>query len=272
MLKSGVIIVVAIYFAAGAMLYVLQRKLIYLPDIDRPVRAEYGATDMSEITYRTADGVELRSWYRAPTENGRPVLVYFHGNAGHIGHRVDKVRPYLDAGYGVLLAEYRGYGGNDGSPTEAGLYDDARAALDFLDVRQDENGPPILYGESLGSGVAVQMATERPVRALVLEAPFSSAVDMARRQFPIFPAGWLLRDRYDSVSKIGQVSAPILVLHGERDAVVPIDQGNRLLEATNPPREGVFIAEAGHNDLYQHGAADRVLDFLGTLVAMEWAS
>jgi fermentation-respiration switch protein FrsA (DUF1100 family) len=264
MLKPIVGGALLVYAGVGGALLALQRKMIYFPSPNAPVRSEFGASDMTEVSYRTADGLELRSWYKAPSRPNRPVIVYFHGNAGHIGHRAEKVRPYLAAGYGVLLAEYRGYGGLPGSPTEEGLYADGRAALDYL-ARLDGPDLPVLYGESLGTAVAVQMAVERPSHAVVLEAPLTSAVDIARRRFPIYPAGVMLRDRYDSIAKIGRVTAPVLIVHGERDEIVPVEQGHRLLEAANKVKEGIFLPEAGHNDLYFFGADAQILDFLGRL-------
>ncbi len=265
MLKSVVIGAVVVYLGLGAGLFALQRKMIYVPDRGTPERAEFGAEDMAEVSYETADGLTLRAWYKAPARDGFPVIVFFHGNAGHIGHRAGKVRPFLDAGYGVFLAGYRGYGGNDGAPTEAGLYADARAALDAVAAAQD--GPPVLYGESLGSAVAVQMATERPARAVILEAPMSSAVDVARQRFPIYPVALLIKDHFDSAAKIGAVTAPLFVVHGERDTIVSVSLGRRLVEAAPAGTVAHFIDEAGHNDLYQFGAADLILDFLNGLPA-----
>jgi fermentation-respiration switch protein FrsA (DUF1100 family) len=262
MLKSLVVGAVVVYLGLGAGLFALQRKLIYLPDRSTPERAEFGAHDMEEVSYETADGLVLRAWYKAPARDDRPVIVYFHGNAGHIGYRVGKVRPYLDAGYGVFLAGYRGYGGNTGEPSEAGLYADARAALDYLAAADD---PAVFYGESLGTAVAVQMATERAVRAIVLESPFSSAVDIARQRFPVYPVGLMTRDRYDSAAKVGATTAPILVVHGKRDAIIPPRFGRRLIAAAPAGTTVRIIDAAGHNDLYYHGAADLILDFLNKL-------
>jgi len=264
MLKTVVIGAVVVYLGLGAGLFALQRKLIYMPDRSTPERAEFGAHDMDEVSYETADGLALRAWYKAPARDDRPVIVYFHGNAGHIGYRVGKVRPYLDAGYGVFLAGYRGYGGNAGEPTEAGLYADARAALDYLAAADD---PAVFYGESLGGAVAIQMATERPVHAIVLESPFSSAVDIAGMRFPVYPATLMMKDRYDSAAKVGALTAPLLVIHGEQDAIIPPRYGRRLIDAAPAGTTVRIIDAAGHNDLYYHGAADLVLNFLNGLPA-----
>lgn len=240
-----------------------QRRLMYHPDNNQPVLSDAGLPDMAAVSLATADGLELLAWYRAPSREGAPSLIYFHGNAGNIGDRGYKVRPYLDAGFGVLLVSWRGYGGNPGSPTEEGFYDDARAALDFIEAEGVTPGRVILYGESIGGGPAVQLATERDIGALVLEAPFTSAADVAQRVYWFLPARYLLLDRYESKSKIAEIDAPLFIVHGERDQVVPVDMGRSMLAAANQPKDGRFFPSAGHNDLYDYGAAEAVLDFLG---------
>ncbi len=261
MVEIGVVVVI-LYVLMLATLFVVQRKLIYFPDRSAPVPADHGVPEMSIVRLATEDGLELAAWYRAPAGGGGAVVVYFHGNAGHIGGRGDKVRPYLDAGYGVLLLGYRAYGGNPGKPSEQGLYSDARAALGFLAGEGVASERLVLYGESLGTGVAVRMASERRVAAVVLEAPFTSATDVGAARFPFAPVRLLARDRFDSLSRIAAVGAPVLVLHGERDTTIPVAFGRRLLAAAVEPKEGRFYPGAGHADLYDFGAAEAVIDFL----------
>ena len=256
----------AAYFGLVAGMYAFQRSFLYFPSSVSPSPADYGAADMQVVRYTPETGPdggsELTGWYR-PAADGRSTIVYFHGNAGHLGDRGPKIRPYVDAGYGVFLAAYRGYGGHPGRPTEAGLYADARAAMDWLIAQGLEPADLVLYGESLGSGVAVQVGTEYAVAAVVLEAPFSSVVDVGQARFPFLPVGWLMRDRFDSAAKIAAVGAPVLILHGERDLTVPIRFGRRLHDAAIEPREFAHFPLAAHNDLYDHGATERVLAFLG---------
>ena len=255
------------YAAAGYVLFAgaigcSQRRLMYHPDNDPPNLGDAGVPDMAAVSLKTSDGLALLSWYRAPTRDGAPSLIFFHGNAGHIGYRGLKVRPYLDAGYGVLLVSWRGFGGNPGSPTEQGFYNDARAALDFLEAQGTPPGRIIVYGESIGGGPAVQLAVERAVGALVLEAPFTSAADVAQRAYWFLPARYMVLDRFDSLSKIADIDAPLFIVHGERDQVVPVDMGRSLLAAAKEPKDARFFPYAGHNDLYDQGAAEAVLDFL----------
>lgn len=257
----------AVYLLVVALLFVFQRRVIYHPSSNRAEPGQVGATDMRVVGLNTSDGLALVAWWRKPSRDGAPVLVFFHGNAGNIGGRAWKVRPYLDAGWGVLLTSWRGYSGNPGNPTEQGLYDDARAALAFLAENGVAAENTVLYGESLGSGVAVQMAFEtgHNFRALVLEAPYSSITDIAARRFPFAPARWLVRDRFDSKAKIARVHTPVLVVHGERDQVIPVEFGRALFDAAIEPKAAKFLPDAGHNDLYEHGAARIILDFVDNI-------
>lgn len=248
----------------GTMAF-FQRDLLFRPFGLPGAPAAAAVPEMAPATVRTADGLDLTGWY-APTPAGRPTVVLYHGNAGHLAMRAFKARRFLDAGFGVWLAGYRGYAGNAGRPTEAGLYADGRAVLDHLAGLGVAGGGLILYGESLGTGVAVQMATERPVAAVVLEAPYTTIPDVAAGRYPFLPVRLLARDRFDSLSKVGRLTTPLLVVHGERDAVVPVRLGRRLFEAASGPKQGVFLPQPGHNDLYDWGAAEHVLAFLGTFV------
>ena len=250
------------YALFSGIMFVAQRRMMYHPDTSTPNLHQAGVSDMAVVTVTTADGLELTAWHRAPARDGAPTLVYFHGNAGHIGHRGSKARPYLDAGYGVMLVSWRGYGGNPGSPTEDGFYNDARAALDFLEASGVAPGKIVVYGESIGSGPAVQVATEREIGALVLEAPLTSAANVAQRHYWYLPAQYLVLDRFNSIAKIDRIDAPLFIVHGESDRVVPVDMGHSLLDAAKEPKDARFFPGADHNDLYDHGAGNAVIEFL----------
>ncbi|MEE2980068.1 MAG: alpha/beta hydrolase [Pseudomonadota bacterium] len=250
------------YALFSGIMFVAQRRMMYHPDTSTPNLDQAGVSDMAAVTVTTADGLNLTAWHRPPTRDGAPTLVYFHGNAGHIGHRGSKARPYLDAGYGVMLASWRGYGGNPGSPTEDGFYDDARAALDFLAAAGVPANRVVVYGESIGSGPAVQVATERDIGALVLEAPLTSAANVAQRHYWYLPAQYLVLDRFNSIAKLDRIEAPLFIVHGGRDSVVPIDMSHSLLAAAAEPKDAQFFPGATHNDLYDHGADDAIIAFL----------
>jgi fermentation-respiration switch protein FrsA (DUF1100 family) len=251
----------AAYGVVVGGLYLFQRQLLYFPDRSRPDLGELAPFGVREVMLPTADGLSLLSWY-LPARDSRPVVAYFHGNGGNIGYRAERLRRFAREGYGVLMLEYRGYGGNPGTPTESGLYADGAAALDFLAHQGIMPHRLVLYGESLGSAVAVYLAARRDIAGLVLEAPFTSVVEVAQYHYSSVPASVLMRDRFDSISSIGKVKAPILVLHGERDRVVPVRFGRALFNAAPEPKEFWFAGEAGHEDLARFGALDAVVDFV----------
>ena len=260
-------VVVVGYALLTGCLFLGQRRLLYFPDREPPDLVLAGLDDMEPAELATDDGLSLLAWYAPARDANKATLVYFHGNAGHIGHRAGKVRLYLDAGHGVLLVSWRGYGGNDGSPTEDGLYRDGRAAFAFLDRAGVVPETTIVYGESLGSGVAVQMARERRVGGVVLESPYTSVPAVAAHHYWYVPVTYLVRDKFDSLSKIGEINAPLLVLHGELDRVVPVEFGRELFAAAREPKTWRGFAQADH-DLYDFGAADAVLAFLFEVMGM----
>ncbi|MBV9201497.1 MAG: alpha/beta hydrolase [Alphaproteobacteria bacterium] len=244
-------------------LYIFQRQLLYFPDSKRPELGNLRELGVREVTLTTGDGLALLAWYLPPSgTRTRPVIAYFHGNGGHIGYRAERLRWFAGTGYGMLMVEYRGFGGNMGIPTETGLLADGAAALDFLAADGIASGRLVIYGESLGSGVAVQLAANREVGGLILEAPFTSVAEVAQYHYSFIPASVLVRDRFDSRAKIGQVKAPILVLHGERDRVVPLRFGRALFDAAPEPKEFWTAREAGHENLARYGAFEAVADFL----------
>ena len=276
-MSSALYTILIVYGVIVTLIFLFQRSLIYFPSSHRPEPAAYDVSEMVVQELETSDGLELLAWYRAPQKSDAPLIVYFHGNAGHIGYRGLKIRPYLDAGYGVLLPSWRGYSGNAGVPSEEGLYADGRAALAFLVEQGIASEHWVLYGESIGSGVAVELARaqaqkESPVGAVVLESPFTSLEDMAAFHYPWVPMRWLMRDHYDSLSKIAAIGAPLLILHGERDRIVPPSFVSRLAEAADKslePSKIHVIAGAGHNDLYDFAAPKMVIEFLSGLFTQQ---
>lgn len=259
--------VIAAYVALVAVIYLIQDRLLYFPATESPERMRAALPELQAVRLETEDGLELLAWWCPPARPGAWTLALFHGNAGHIGHRLEKMRPHLAAGLGMLLVEYRGYGGNPGRPSEGGFAADARAALAFLGGRGVGHARTALYGESLGSGVAVRLAADaasagRPVGALLLEAPYSSIAEVAQHHYPWLPALWLTRDRFASIDRIAGVGVPLLVMHGADDSIVPLKFGQRLFDAAREPRELVVLPGAGHNNLDARRLADLVHRFL----------
>jgi fermentation-respiration switch protein FrsA (DUF1100 family) len=259
---------VVLYAAILALLYAKQRSIVFRPDITRADLAAVGLSEqMTEVEIKTADGLTLHSWWASAVRPDGRVIVYFHGNAGHRGGRAERIRDYLANGYGVLLVGYRGYGGNPGLLSEAGVYADARANLAFVAAQNVRPAQTVLFGESLGTAVATQMALEQPALALVLEAPLASILHSARARYPLFVFDPLVRDKFDSLSKIRRVKLPLLIVHGERDRTTAVRFGRMLHAAANEPKEGVFLPEADHNNLMDHGLARMTMEFVEKLPA-----
>ncbi|HXW07872.1 MAG TPA: alpha/beta hydrolase [Vicinamibacterales bacterium] len=241
---------------AGAAALVLlliwagQRRMIYFPSGHVPAPAQVGLPRAEPVTFPTADGLTLHGWFvpTTPAGDGTTVLV-FNGNAGNRAYRADLAEGLAAVGLSVLLFDYRGYGGNPGSPSEAGLARDAAAARRYLETRADVRDDRVVYfGESLGAAVAVRLAVERPPLALVLRSPFTSLVDAGRYHFGFLPVSLLLRDRYPAVDRISQVRCPVVVITAAHDSIVPAPLSRRLFEAAAEPKELVVIERADHND------------------------
>lgn len=251
----------AYLFIVGFM-YIWQRKILYLPVRELVKPTNYGLYDMEEKSLKTDDGVVITVWHQQAHKH-KPTIIYFHGNAGNLGDRIEKIQAFLDQDFGFIAVSYRGYGSSGGSPTEVGFYHDAHAAINFaikeLGIHADNL---ILYGESLGSGVATKMATEYPVLALVLEAPYTSIADRAAELYPFLPVKFLLHDDFNNIDIIGKVTAPVLIFHGYLDDVTPIPHGRKVLEKANEPKEARFFDHVGHTDFHYPTLAKAVEDFV----------
>ncbi len=266
-MTGTILTAVALYGLLVGGMYIGQRHLMYFPDHSVPDPATYGVPEMTALRVPVGDGVKILAWWHPPADEARPVVIYFHGNADHIGNRGYKARILIDAGYGLLLTSYRYNAGAGGSPSEEALISDGLAAMDFVAAKGVAPRRIVLYGESLGTGVAVALAARREIGGLILESPFSSVVDVAQRRYWFVLAKWLVRDRYDSMARIGQVKAPILLFHGDADTTIPVHFAAKLFEAAPEPKEGHFLPGGTHTDLYDRGAGRLVLDFLGRCAA-----
>ncbi len=253
----------AVYVIVLLAVYFMQRSLQYFPDKNYPGEPkESGVPAMQVVELQTDDGLTLNAWFAPPEKRDGKIVVYYHGNAGHIGHRALKAQHFIDKGMGVLLIDYRGFGGNPGSPSEKGFYQDGRAAIRFLEQKEYAISQFVIYGESIGSGVATQMALEIQPRYLILEAPFSSAVDVARKRYFFLPVDFLMKDRYDNADKIADIRTSLLVVHGDEDSVIPIELGRKLFERAQHPKEFITINGGHHNDLYDHHAGHVIVEWL----------
>jgi fermentation-respiration switch protein FrsA (DUF1100 family) len=245
-MRFVVVAVVLLTFCAG-LVWLLQRRLIYFPSGDVP-EVELALPGAEEVTFRTDDGLLLEGWF-LPADARLVTVVVFSGNAGNRGDRAEFGRALGDNGYGVLLFDYRGYGGSPGQPSEEGLIADGVAALRYLSKRVDVEADKLVYfGESLGAGVAVATAGSHPPAALVLRSPFTSLSDVAGVHYPYLPTGIMLWDEYPNLETIPKVHAPLLVIAGSTDRTVPVEQSVRLYDAANEPKELLLVRGADHND------------------------
>ena len=232
------LLAIALYIAFVAWLYAAQERLIYVREPVRITPAEAGLPIMRDVVAKTADGLAIAGWYAPPADGGKPVALFFHGNAGGVRYNTRTAQGFIDRGYGILMAEYRGYNGNPGRASEAGVYADARAWLGFL--TDDERIAPrriVIVGQSFGTGVAVRLARETPqAAALVLLSPYTSLPDAAAAKYPFVPVRWLMRDRFDSLALIPDIRLPVLILHGGQDKVIPARLGRALYDAARAPQ------------------------------------
>ncbi|MBZ0160609.1 MAG: alpha/beta hydrolase [bacterium] len=249
-------------FLAGGCVETLENRFVFFPDKRIEATPRDRGLAYEEIYFQTTDGFNLNGWWIPGT--GSPLtILWLHGNGGNISYRLDNITLRHNLlGTNIFIFDYREYGRSEGRASEEGTYRDAEAAIRYLRGRKDVDPTKIVFlGESLGSAVAVEMATRHDCAALILESPFLSIPEMAKVSLPFLPISSFLQTRYDTLSKIEQVRAPLLIVHGENDEIVPFQHGQRLFEAAREPKEFYGIKGARHNDLYLVGG----LAYLETL-------
>lgn len=256
-------LIAGIYFAAGLVLVMFfEDSFIYFPE-----KGDVGRGPGEDVFLTASDGVRIHGWYAAHPE-ARATVLFFHGNAGNLSYRREMVADLRALPANVLAIDYRGYGRSEGAPNEEGLYRDARAAYEWLRART----PPeriVLLGKSLGAGPACELAAELPCGGLVVQSAFTRAPDMASRVLPLFPARWVMKTKFDNLSKVARASCPKLFIHSRADEIVPFGMAERLYEAAAPPKESFWVDGAGHNDLVVMHSREyyrRLADFLGRCV------
>lgn len=235
----------------------LERALLYVANPTYATPADVGLIGFSERLIDTPDGERLVTWYSPPRE-GQPTLLYFHGNAGTLADRAERLANYRALGRGVLIMSYRGYSGSTGKPTETDNISDALLCYGTLVAWGTEPKDLFVYGESIGTGVAVQLAGTRPVAGVILDAPYTSIVDVAEKHYPYLPARLLMQDRYETLRHLDKVEAPLLVVHGERDSVVPVEMGRQVASGARGPSEIETFPEAGHTDHGNYGSFETI--------------
>jgi uncharacterized protein len=257
------LIVVSVGYVGGlAALFVLQRWVLFpIPQVFRIAPAAAGFAQAEEHVLTTADGEKVIVWH-VPAKPGHPVILYFHGNGDYLAGFFGRFRQLIADGTGVVALSYRGYAGSSGRPSEQGLLRDAAAAYAFTTARYSAD-KIVGWGFSLGTGVAVALASEQPVGKLILEAPYTSLADVAAAAFPIFPVRLAMKDPFHSDRRIAQVRVPLLMMHGARDPTIPIAFGEQLFARANDPKKFVRFDHGGHNDLDDFGAAATARQFIG---------
>lgn len=271
LLKLVLVVALAGYLAGLAMLYARQREMVFPRDPARADIAAAGLVAAEEASVATADGERLVAWV-VPPRAGKPVLLYFHGNAGNLGRagRVERFRGLTEDGTGLFAVSYRGYGGSSGAPSEEGMLQDARAAYGAAATRFGA-GRLIGYGESLGTGLVLKLAAEVPLQAVVLEAPYRSTLAVAQGIYPFLPLSLVMQDQFRSDEIIGRIKVPLLVLHGERDQVIPFAQGQELYELANEPKRFLRFPTGRHTDLPRYGSIGEVRHFLAEVASGDFA-
>ncbi len=257
--------VLVLYTCILAALFVKQRSLLYPASDRRTTAAEAGLGGFQDLILATADGERLVAWWRPP-QPGKALVLYFHGNGGSLWSRRLRAHALTASGRGLLMISYRGYSGSTGTPTEAGLHMDARAAYDWI-VRSYEPARLVAYGESLGTGVAVRLASEASLAGLILDAPYTSTADVASLTYWYVPVGWLMLDQFRSQDIITKVKAPILILHGTDDRIIPFTLGEQLYAAAPEPKRFIRIEGGSHTRNLEQGGMQAVDEFLAGVEA-----
>jgi uncharacterized protein len=259
------LIVVSVGYAGGLIaLFFAQRSFLFpVPTVARTSPQQAGFPEAEEHVLDTADGEKVIVWH-VPAKPGHPVVLYFHGNGDFLAGFFGRFHDLIADGTGVVALSYRGYAGSSGHPSEHGLKSDAAAAYAFAIARYDA-ARIVAWGFSLGTGVAVALAADRPVGRLILEAPYTSTADVAASLFWFMPVRLVMRDQFRSDERIGRVTVPLLIMHGERDPAIPIRFGERLFALAHEPKQFVRFPEGGHENLQNFGAIETARHFINAL-------
>ena len=254
----------ATYLIFTFILYYYQRSLLYYPSVNNYSGDELNVS-ISKVKIKTSDNIELLSWYHAKDIKKYKTILFLHGNAGSLENRINKINHFNDIDVNFLIISWRGFSGNKGKPTENGLYIDAKSAVDWLLNKGVNKKNIIIYGESLGTGVATEISQNENFAGIILESPFTSMVAAGKSKYPIFPIGLLLKDKYESDKKIKNIKSPILIMHGEDDRIVPFWMGKKLYELANQPKYSYFSKYDDHMMEYNENLLNTLKKFIQSL-------
>tara|TARA_B100001778_G_scaffold49635_1_gene36853 strand:- start:207 stop:1007 length:801 start_codon:yes stop_codon:yes gene_type:complete len=253
--------IIIAYIFVIIFVYFYQRNLLYHPS-ENNYQNDTIQFNHQEIFIKVNDEIKLKSWIINKDLKNFKTLVFFHGNAGDLSNRIYKLNELDKLNINILLISWRGFSGNEGYPTEKNLYEDAEAAIKWLNKKKVSNSQIILYGESLGTGVAVEIASKNNFNSIILESPFTSIENSAKIYYPYLPVKFLLKDRYDSISKIKKINSPILIMHGRKDDIVPFFMGKKLFEKANSPKDSYFTDIDDHMMEFNSQLLNKIKDFI----------
>jgi uncharacterized protein len=256
-----ILIIFVIYFFILVFLYFYQRNLLYHPN-ENNYSEDKISVDIEKVKIPTSDNIELVGWYHEKNLKSYKTLIYFHGNAGSLENRIHKLNYFQDMNINFLIIAWRGFSGNNGKPSEEGLYLDGNSAINWLIKKGVAEKNLILYGESLGTGVATHLAQNRNFGGVILETPFTSMADAAKIFYPYIPVNLLLKDKFENYKKVKNINSPILVMHGEIDQIVPFSMGKKIYEIANEPKYSYFTKYDNHMMEYNESLVLALKSFL----------
>ena len=252
------------YLLVLIFLYFNQRNLMYHPNENNYSDDEL-LVKIEKVKILTEDNIELLGWYHKKDLKKFKTILYFHGNAGSLENRIHKLNHFGDMNINFLIIAWRGFSGNDGSPSEDGLYTDGESALKWLLKKGVDEKNLVIYGESLGTGVATHLSQNRSFAGVILETPFTSMIDAAKEFYPYIPVGLLLKDKFENKKKVRNINSPILIMHGELDQIVPFSMGKKIFEIANVPKYSYFTKHDNHMMEYDQKLVSTLNSFLNSL-------
>jgi len=259
-----ILIIFFIYFLVLVFLYFYQRNLLYHPN-ENNYSEDKISVDIENVRIKTSDNIELLGWYHEKNLKDFKTLIFFHGNAGSLENRIHKLNHFRDMNINFLIIAWRGFSGNNGNPSEQGLYEDGKSAIDWLIKKGVSEKNLILYGESLGTGVATHLAQNKNFAGVILETPFTSMIDAAKKFYPYIPVKLLLKDKFENYKKIKNINLPILIMHGEVDQLVPFSMGKKIYEIANEPKYSYFTKYDNHMMEYEENLVLALKSFIKSL-------
>ena len=249
------------YFFLLAFLYFYQRNLMYHPDENNYFNDKL-SVDIEKIKVQTQDGLDLLGWFHEKDIKKYKTILYFHGNAGSLENRIHKLNHFRDMNVNFLIIAWRGFSGNQGKPSETGLYKDGESAIKWLLKKGVDEKNIVIYGESLGTGVATHLSQNKKFAGVILETPFTSMIDAAKKFYPYIPVGLLLKDKFENKNKIKNIKSPILIMHGAKDQIVPFEMGKKMFEIANEPKYSYFTKYDNHMMEYDESLVKALNSFL----------